>query len=243
MLTLINLDAAVARRELMAEQLDTLGVTYERVGVDLRKVSDAAIDAWLARHLPGIGFDRAELSGAEIGCWCSHLMAWKRLAASVDHAATVIEDDLLLSANFGEAINVLAQNSPFDVVFLGTSSRNISTRKRTSIDGVHVHAPVGAIFNTWGYMIARHYVVQFFAQPRSLAVPIDHWLGDRCRTLKPTIAVVRPALVEEDRASGLDSQIEPHTMRIDRWKIVEHTRRAMLASRVSDFYYALYRFL
>ena len=45
MLTLINLDAAVARRELMAEQLDTLGVTYERVGVDLRKVSDAAIDA------------------------------------------------------------------------------------------------------------------------------------------------------------------------------------------------------
>ncbi len=190
MLTLINLDTAHDRRERMAEQLDALGVPYARVGIDLRRTSNAAVDAWLARHLPGIGFDRNELSGAEIGCWVSHVTAWKRLAASDAHAATV-----------------------------------------------------GAIYNTWDYTIACSYVQRFFAQARTIAIPIDHWLGGRSRLLQPRIAVLRSAMVAENPALGLDSQIEPHTMRIDRWKIVEGTRRAVLSSRVSDLYYSLYRFL
>lgn len=243
MLTLINLDTAHERRERMAEQLDALGVPYTRVGIDLRRTSDAAIDAWLARHLPGIGFDRSELSGAEIGCWASHLTAWKRLAASDEHAATIIEDDLLLRANFAAAVEILEARLPFDIVFLGTSSRNISSRRYTTIGALRAHAPVGAIYNTWGYTIARSYVLRFFVQPRTIAVPIDHWLGGRTRLLKPRIAVLRPAMVSENPALGLDSQIEPHTMRVDRWKIVEGTRRAVLASRVGDLYYSFYRFL
>lgn len=243
MLTLINLDTADERREQMAAQLDALGLAWDRVGIDLRRTSNAAIDAWLARHLPGIGFDRAELSGAEIGCWASHLTAWKRLAAGTAHAATVLEDDLLLSAGTASAIETLNARSPFDVVYLGTSSRNISTRRHTMIGNLRVHSPVGAIYNTWGYTIARSYVQRFFYTPRTIAVPIDHWLGGRSSVLKPRIAVLRPAVVTENLALGLDSQIEPHTMRIDRWKIVEGTRRAVLASRVSDLYYALYRLL
>ncbi len=243
MLTLINLDTAHERREQMADQLDVLGLPYARVGIDLRRTSDAAIDAFLARHLPEVGFDRSELSGAEIGCWASHLTAWKRLAASDDLAATVIEDDLLLSKDFATAIAILQAKSLFDIVFLGTSSRNISTRRHTMIDNLRIHAPVGAIYNTWGYTIARSYVQRFFAQPRNIAIPIDHWLGGRSRLQKPRIGVLRPAVVAENPALGLDSQIEPHTMRIDRWKIVEGTRRAMLASRVSALYYSLYRFL
>jgi len=243
MLTLINLDTAHERRERMAEQLDALGLPYARVGIDLRRTSDAAIDAWLARHLPGIGFDRNELSGAEVGCWVSHVTAWQHLAASAAHAATVVEDDLLLRPEFADAVGVLETQSPFDVVFLGTSSRNISTRRRTLIGALRAHAPVGAIYNTWGYTIGRSYVLRFFARPRTIAVPIDHWLGGRSRLLKPRIAVLRPAMVSENPALGLDSQIEPHTMRVDRWKIVEGTRRAVLASRVGDLYYSLYRFL
>ena len=243
MLTLINLDTAHERRERMAEQLDALGVPYTRVGIDLRRTSDAAIEAWLARHLPGIGFDRNELSGAEIGCWVSHVTAWRCLAASDAHAATVVEDDLLLRPEFADTVGVLQTQSPFDVVFLGTSSRNISTRRHTMIGSLRAHAPVGAIYNTWGYTIARGYVLRFFAQPRTIATPIDHWLGGRSRVLKPRIGVVRPAVVAENPALGLDSQIEPHTMRLDRWKIVEGTRRAVLASRFSDLYYSLYRFL
>jgi glycosyl transferase family 25 len=245
MLVLINLDAAVQRRQAMARQLEIRGCAFERVGIDLRRVPDAEVDAQTQARFPGLRFDRKVLSNAEVGCWLSHLTAWQALLARpADPCAAVIEDDLRLAPGFGNAVEALSRRGDFDLVYLGTSSRNVSLRRYSMINGLAVHEPVGVIYNTWGYSIARGYVEEFFdAGPRTIRLPIDHFLGGRGGRDRPRIGVLRPAVVEEDPVLGVASQIGPHTRRLDRSRFFEEARRRLLASPVSELYYSLYRYL
>jgi glycosyl transferase, family 25 len=245
LLILVNLDSAIERRDLMTLQLDALGVAFERLGIDMRARSDGEITAWVEAHFPNFSFDLASLSGAEVGCWLSHLSAWKRLLED-GHAESciVIEDDLTLAADFPDAIAALEAQSAFDFVFLGTSSKNLSARRRTRIGRFWAHAPVGAIYNTWGYVVTRAYVRRLFRDaPVRLNIPIDHFVGGTAAAAGPRIAVLRPAVVDEHPIVGTESQIGPYTKRLDRWRLVEMARRRLLSSRVSALYYALYRFL
>ncbi len=244
MLFLINLDSATERRAHMSAQLEAFPLALSRIGVDFRRKTRDEIDAWVDANLPGIAFDHEDLSGAEIGCWASHLTAWKALAQSRAQACTVLEDDLRLDAAFPDAVAALGRVPGFDIVFLGTSSRNISTRERSSRGSFFVHRPVGPIFNTWGYVISRAWATGFFARrPLYLDRPIDHVTGGSVRKLKPRIGVLRPAVVDEDPGHGATSQIEPFTFRIDRSRLIEKARRRILASRVSAIYYRLYDYL
>jgi glycosyl transferase, family 25 len=245
MLFLINLDSASERRDAMASQLAALGLPYTRIGVDFRGCDAAAIDAWLAPRFPGIAFDHAGVSSAEVGCWASHLTAWRALADSEVDACTVLEDDLVLDARLPAAIATLASPPLRDLVFLGTSCRNVSTRHRSEIGGFALHRPLGTIYNTWGYVVSRDWVRRFFAAtPWRIDRPIDHYTGGRrARRVRPRTAVLRPAVVHEHPTLGPVSQIEPYTYRIDRAKIVELARRRIIASRVSALYYRLYRLL
>jgi glycosyl transferase, family 25 len=246
MLVLINLDTAVQRRQSMARQLEILGCSFERVGIDLRRARGEEVDAQIHRLFPDIAFDRRRLSNAEIGCWLSHLCAWRTLIERPGQAtATVIEDDLALAPQFAQVAQALDRRRDFDLVYLGTSSRNLSRRRRTLVEGLAVHEAVGVIFNTWGYSVTRSYVQRFFAAgPRRIALPIDHFLGGRGGRDRPRIGVLQPAVVEEDPVLGAASQIAPHTRRIDRSRLFEEARRRVLASPLSEIYYTLlYRYL
>jgi len=244
MLVLINLDSAVERRRAMAQQLSALGLEFTRVGVDMRVVRAADVDAAVASRFPGLRFDRTSLSSAEIGCWLSHLTAWQLLARSANATCTVIEDDLTLLPGFDAAIAALGGRDTLDIVYLGTSSRNVSQRRRISIAGYQVHEPVGVILNTWGYNITRAYAQRFLAADhRTIALPIDHYLGGRAPRARPRIGVLQPAVLREDPLLGAASQIGPYTRRIDRSRWFEKLRRRMMQSAVSDLYYSLYRYL
>ncbi|HVF62448.1 MAG TPA: glycosyltransferase family 25 protein [Casimicrobiaceae bacterium] len=246
MLFLINLDSATERRASMLAQLDDLDLSATRIGVDLRGLGPARIDAVVAQRFPGIAFDHDHVSSAEIGCWASHLTAWTELARRRRTAAcTVLEDDLALDADLPAAIAELTRQPVNDLVFLGTSCRNVSTRHHHPAGRFELHRPIGTIYNTWGYVITRAWVTRFFAaRPWRIDRPIDHYTGGRrAGSLKPRVAVLRPPVVREDPALGVASQIEPYTFRLDRTRIVEYARRRILASRVSALYYRLYRFL
>ena len=233
-----------ARRTSMQSQLAELGLAYETIGVDFRRARRADIDAWIAQRFSGISFDHRNLSGAEIGCWASHLCAWQALASSAVAACTVLEDDLQLDPGLPEAIDALAGKPSLDLVFLGTSSRNVSARRRLPAGRFQLHTALGTIYNTWGYVVSRVWVRRFFAAaPWRVDRPIDHYTGgSRAGSVRPRIAVMRPAVVSEDPELGVDSQIEPFTYRIDRARIVESTRRRIIASRVSALYYKLYEY-
>ena len=244
MLFLINLDDAHARRDSMGAQLAALGLAHERIGVDFRRSTTAQIDAWIAGRFPGFTFDHGDVSTAEIGCWASHLCAWRALADSDAPACTVLEDDLTLDAALPEAIRTLAATPALDLVFLGTSSRNVAARRSVPAGRFRLHRALGTIYNTWGYVVSRAWVRTFLSRPVRIDRPIDHYTGGRrARDLKPRIAVLRPAVVREHESLGPLSQIEPFTYRIDRARIVELARRRIIASRVSALYYKLYDFL
>ncbi len=244
MLFVVNLDSATDRRQRMAAQLAHLGLAWERVGYDGRRVPHPAIAAFARAHFPPLEFDFASLSGAEIGCWISHLQAWRRLVTSATApACAVLEDDLLLDASLPAALGDLATGHELDLVYLGTSSRNISTRQRVQVGGCTVHAPVGTVLNTWGYVVQRGYAQRFLATPRRIRLPIDRHLGRGRPHGGPRVGVLRPAAVHEDPALGVRSQIAPHTFRADRWRVVDAGRRWLLGSRMSDLYYAMYRWL
>ncbi len=244
MLFLINLDSAFKRRNHMTSQLIRLGLRFERIGIDLRASSVEEVAALVRATFPAVEFDLGKLSGAEVGCWLSHLSCWKRMRERNAGACTVLEDDLLLDDGLAAAVSTLATQDAFDVVYLGTSSRNLSTRRRTAIGPLWAHQPVGAIYNTWGYSMSRAYIDRFFGEKQiDLDIPIDHFLGGLAPPLSPRIAVVRPNLVSEHSVLGAASQIEPFTHRVDRWRIVGVVRRRLLSSRISHLYDAVYRML
>lgn len=244
MIVVINLDSATERRQRMAAQLDALGLRWARMAYDGRRKPAAEITTFVHQRFPALEFDLDTLSGAEVGCWLSHLMAWHRLVTSTGFSAcTVLEDDLALDAGLPAAIGTLTAQQAFDLVYLGTSSRNISTRQRVQIGCCTVHVPVGTILNTWGYVIRREFAARFLATRRRIRLPIDRLVGAGNARAVARVGVLQPAVVREDPALGLRSQIEPYTWRADRWKVVEAARRRVLASRVSDLYYALYRWL
>ena len=240
-LFLINLDSAVERRAHMLAQLQEHNLRAHRVGIDCRSLSRQQISVAAARRFPQIEFAFDLLSGAEIGCWMSHLSAWAAfLSSGSGDACVVVEDDVVLELDFVRTIEALEAQASYDVIFLGTSSKNLSARRRTLVNGVWMHEPKGAIYNTWGYLIRREYLNRFFAAPPlRLSVPVDHVLGGRTATGSPRVAVVQPIVVREEPRLSRASQIAPHTWRIDRWHVVEQTRRRFLESRVSDWFYAL----
>ena len=244
MLFLINLEAADERRRHMVTQLDALGLEFSRIGFDGRDRPREAIYAWCRENFGSVEFDADRLSGAEMGCWLSHLTAWDRLRGERHAVAcAVIEDDIRLAPQFAEVVAELSRAPVHDLVYLGTSSRNISSRRRTRIGDCWVHEPVGTVFNTWGYVISRAYVERFFAAPTRIRMPIDHFLGGSARQSRPRVGVLQPPLVVEDLALGRRSQIEQYTSRPDRWRVLAAARRRLLASRVGDFYFSIYRWL
>jgi hypothetical protein len=236
--TLINLDSAQTRRARMQIELAPLvsaGLVVDRVGVDLRGWPRAAVAAEVARRVPGFTLGHGFLSGAEVGCWLSHLAAWQALVASDAAAALVFEDDLRIDPQLADLLPWLSvplalDRAGLDLLFLGTSSCVTGPRIALAGDTWRACVPGGAVYNTWAYAVSRAYAQQFLARPRLLAQPIDHVLGGRVRRGAPRIAVLDPMRVTEAPDLAAQSQIEPTTWRIDRWRVVEATRRRWLAS-------------
>lgn len=242
---LVNLESAIERRARMTAQLDALGIVYERVGCDFRHRTRREIEAWFGATFPSVRPSSFSLSGAELGCWASHLTAWSRIARSGSPAGAVIEDDVRLDDSFPDVVATLTCDmGPFDVVYLGTSTRTLSGRRARRIGRLAVHAPIGLVVNTWGYVVRAAWIARVLAHPPfTLSMPIDHFLGGRGRGAKPRVGVLEPACVVEDPATAPHSQIEPHTWRVDRLRLVEAGRRRFLASRAGDWMHRFYRLL
>jgi glycosyl transferase family 25 len=234
---LISMESAVLRRARMSAQLKAQALDFEVIGCDFRRSARPAIAAWFAAHLPTVRPGALALSGAELGCWASHLTAWTRIALSRRGAGTVIEDDLILAPEFADCVRALeADLADFDLVYLGTSSRSLSMRRITPIGDLRIHAPVGVVLNTWGYVVRTRWIERVLAQPSfALTMPIDHFLGGRAAVARPRIGVLQPVCVDEDATTGRISQIAPHTWRVDRLRIVEASRRRFLRSRAGDW--------
>lgn len=115
----INMDANPARLANCAATLDRLGIPWERVpGVDGRALPAAEVArVYDARANARRG--RRPLVGPEIGCYLSHIAAWRRIAAGPAAGGAVFEDDFAADDSLGAVLDALATGAEgYDMVKL-----------------------------------------------------------------------------------------------------------------------------
>ena len=200
MLFLINLDPAVERQQRMMRQLAAANLEAHRVEVDLPEHDGEELRDQLAMRFPRLQFDLRRLGRAEARCWASHLTAWLKLLESCEPAATVIEDDVLLSQAFREALRTLHACNSFDVVYLGPTGSGVAGWRRQAAEELTVHATRGRLLHHRAYAIRRDFAERFFAQRKAVVgIPFDHFLAGRSDWAKPSIGVLHPTVIWSDR--------------------------------------------
>lgn len=106
----INMDANTTRLARVSEELARAGVTWERLPAvngralseaEMQAVYDIRANAARARH---------DLVGPEIGCYLSHIAAWRRLIESPHDGAVILEDDFRVTGDLAGWIAALAED-------------------------------------------------------------------------------------------------------------------------------------
>ena len=119
----INLDRDEHRRRLIHAELDRIGLTATR----LPAVDKLAVPPDLAGYFAHVVQKRAPLiTPGAIGCYASHLRAYKQIIAERAAATLVLEDDAILDDDLAEVIRQTLAMLPagWDMVHLGQSPRH-----------------------------------------------------------------------------------------------------------------------
>lgn len=173
---LINLPEHPDRRQHSVEQLrrcgllDALVFTGAVNGRELaaERVRDLYDAQRNARTYP------KPLSPGEIGCYASHLECWRRIVASGEALALVLEDDVRLDDDLAEVIGELLRAGPkFDMVkLIGRDRESIRRRvlgmgTRSLIEYFRVPSWTGA------YLVSRDGARKLLQARRRFFRPID----------------------------------------------------------------------
>ena len=211
---LINLDGSDDRLREASGQLESAGVTFERVaafdGRGLRIEEFPDYDAKGARTYMG-----RPLRGGEIGCYLSHLECARRFLESDAPVCIVLEDDMKLQEGFAEGVEAVLgwlarSGEDWDIVNIGANRHKIYSRMFGFDAGGRHHQLTHAHYfpmTTTGLIWSRTGADAFLREHHRIFAPVDnymrHWQTRRNRGW-----AVWPALVT---TTGVDSVITPAT--------------------------------
>jgi glycosyl transferase family 25 len=108
----INLAANVRRLEASARQFDGQGIPWRRIdGVngwtlapdEIARVYDAARNRRAAKH---------PLVAPEVGCYLSHIAAWREIAGGDHPGGFIFEDDFAADETLGPVLELLSEDAP-----------------------------------------------------------------------------------------------------------------------------------
>jgi glycosyl transferase family 25 len=181
----INLDRSADRLAHMNVELGRVGVAFERVaavdGAALRPDELRAFRAARSEANPG-----GWLPG-EIGCFLSHLEAWRRIATGVEAWATIFEDDVRVAADL-RALLASADWIPAeaDVVRLEANRpmRLADGRPIEAAPGRKVFRALSGTAGAAGYLIAKDACRWLIETPARLHTSADNFL------FKPKVSAV-----------------------------------------------------
>lgn len=193
----INLARSDARRQAMREQLEALGLSYQffpavdaKAGDHLRfpnYATNYSLQAW-----------RRPLAPGEVGCFASHYLLWQ-LCAESNEPMIVMEDDIELSAQFGDALRILPRLVGFSYVRL--AGINPHRPSRTVPSGVpqgwqlvrFLQGPMG----TQCYVLFPDAARRLLAGAQKWTLPVDGYMDAfwqhnvSCLALLPFVAEQR----------------------------------------------------
>ena len=143
------------------------------------------------------------LTAAEVGCYLSHLKALERIAAQAWPWAVVLEDDVVLPANFVERLTVVCQEAARadDLIKLnGRLPRRLVLQALSNGDCLvrYRRPPINANAHLWSQAGARKMLAHSRRVRRPIDVEIKHWweMGLRIATLAPELVTLDPTLCQ-----------------------------------------------
>lgn len=213
------------RREEFAATAAATRVPWSFVDASTSAPSGIEHDAMLATRRFG-----RPLTRAEIGCFASHLEAWKRLLASTDEQRVVLEDDVmvdwaaldaLMHADFSElGIDLLRFYSthPF---------RHETAITRFSSPHRHVVRARGMFLGSQGYLFTRRAASAFVERASAITMPVDWFLGRYWEFGFPNYCLFPFPVIEREAPSTIGYRPEADALR-------GHERVAHWCSRARD---------
>ena len=172
MVLLINLDRSVRRRELMEQRLSDLGLAFTRFPA----IDGAAEWATLQDSVDIPAFQRnvgRDVLKGEIGCYHSHLHAWKRFLTSEDETLLVLEDDVVFGPDFLDAIRVALENKDkWDILNLNKIRAKQPVRQ-AKLERYALNAYLGPLTGMGAYLISARAAAVIGPQMCPIVLPID----------------------------------------------------------------------
>ncbi len=170
---LINLDANAARLANSTAQFAAHGIAFERIAaVDGRALADPAPQYDAAANAARA---KAPLVPSEIGCYLSHIAAWRRIAAGDAAGGFVFEDDFLGDDTLGAVMARLSDGPrDWDIVKLFSFDQTPKVLSETPLGPDHrLVVPYRVPTCLIGYGIAREAAVRLLAQVPPFFRPVD----------------------------------------------------------------------
>lgn len=174
-LHVINLADNTTRRARVAAEFARVGLEFERIDAVYGKaLSPIEIAAAYDRAANARRF-KQDLVAAEIGCYLSHIAAWRAIVASGAPGGFVFEDDLSVGDALPEVLAALrADQSGWDIVKLFTLRPELPLRRPRALTAqAQIGTPARVPSMMLGYGIRAMAAQALLAQVPPFFRPID----------------------------------------------------------------------
>jgi glycosyl transferase family 25 len=202
---LINLDRSADRLAFMTSQAAAIGFEFTRL---------AAVDGCALEDGAG------PLSKPATGCFLSHMLAWRAIAAGCEPWGVVLEDDAKISPAFPEIVAGLAFPADADIVKLEAwPEATAFHRPGIPIAGRALFRQKGNLMGTAAYAITRDACRSLLAiAPACPTMPVDRWLFTRKSPIaaRVTTYVMHPAPVIQQAYVAGEGDILTSIIHVDR---------------------------
>jgi glycosyl transferase family 25 len=209
---LINLDRSTDRGKRMAFLLSHIGLYFERVSaIDGAKlqfpIDDFDERGYLLRH-------GRRPNPFEIGCFLSHVECARRLLASADDHALILEDDLNFDQDFVAVVNeALTRGDHWDIVRLSTVNIGKKHRVRRLTERHYLAISLTREKGSGAYLINRR-AAEWITQsllpmhlPYDLAFDREYLVGLRAFFVDPP-----PARQDAEPGSEIQKKISTYKL-------------------------------
>ena len=197
----INLARSVARREALTRRLNEAGLSATWIeGVDGQALERSQLQLGRGAHA---------MSNTEIGCYLSHVKAWRALRDSQASFGLILEDDVALGQDLPYVLSLLARlNVALDVIRLG-ATMPVRGKPLTKLPtGQDMVLPVKNVSGCMGYVVSAQGARRLLSMLSIPEMPVDDAL-DRYWQHGLRVVALRPSVIHH--TEGM-SNIE-HTKR------------------------------
>ena len=205
----INLDKSTERMAKISERLNQLGISYERIpGVYGADLSQQELEVNYDPKLNAKKY-RRELPCGEIGCYMSHIKAWRMIVDRGLSCAIILEDDITIEEELKTIAKRLAgATDKFDIVKFFCSKKKPKIVSSNAIGPDHRLCRFKKVLSgNQGQLITYNGAVKLLSAYERFGRPVDvdiqHWWESGINVLGIFPSVVKRI---EHASSDIDTQ-------------------------------------